>query len=60
MTNNPSIHFLYPLNQSVRSRGRLEPIPAVLGREAGYNLDRLPVMINNDKPNNLFINWPER
>jgi len=41
--NYPSIHFLYPLNPSVGSRGGLEPIPAVIGREAGYTLDRSPV-----------------
>jgi len=39
----PSIHFLYPLNLSVGSWGGLEPIPAAIGREAGYTLDRSSV-----------------
>jgi len=38
----PSIHFLYPLS-IVRVAGWLEPIPVVIGREAGYTLDRSPV-----------------
>jgi len=38
----PSIHFLY--RQSVgRVVGGLEPIPAIIGRKAGYTLDRSPV-----------------
>ena len=37
---HPSIHFLYLLNPLVGSWGGLEPIPAVLGWEAGYTLDR--------------------
>ena len=37
---HPSIHFLHPLNPSVGSRGGLKPIQAVIGREAGYTLDR--------------------
>jgi len=39
---SPSIHFLY--RQSVgRVAGGLEPIPAIIGRKAGYTLDRSPV-----------------
>jgi len=33
--SDPSLHFLYPLLG-------LEPIPAVIEREAGYTLDRPP------------------
>jgi len=42
MENYPSIHFLLPLNP-FQGCGGLEPIPAVIGREAGYTLDRSQV-----------------
>ncbi len=35
-------HFLYHLSLA-GSQGVLEPIPAVIGRAAGYTLDRSPV-----------------
>ena len=41
-SNHPSIHFLYRLIRW-SGRGGLEPIPAVIGRKAGYTLDRSPV-----------------
>ena len=49
---HPSIHFLYPLNLSVGSWGGLEPIPAVIGREAGYTLYRSPVHHRSTQTNN--------
>ena len=41
-TFNPSIHFFIP-TFSISGSGGLEPIPAVIRREAGYTLDRAPV-----------------
>ena len=39
-----SIHpFSIPASSVARVVGGLEPIPAVIGREAGYTLDRSPV-----------------
>ena len=38
---HPSIHFLSPLNPTVGSLGGVEPIPAVIGRDAGYTLSGL-------------------
>ena len=38
--------FIYPsifYTRLIRQSGRGEPIPAVIGREAGYTLDRSPV-----------------
>ena len=52
----PSIHFLYPKRVSVgRVAGGLESIPAVIGREAGYTLDRSPVHHRDTQPHTLTL-----
>ena len=50
----PSIHFLHLLNPIQGPRG-LEPIPAVIGQEEGYTLDRSPVH-QRATPNILTLN----
>ncbi|KAL7882886.1 hypothetical protein SRHO_G00005440, partial [Serrasalmus rhombeus] len=68
MDSHPSIHpFSKPLLHQGRG-GMLEPIPTVIGRKAGYTLDRSPVHRRADRQTQTVThtqgqfsmsNWPD-
>lgn len=43
------------LKSSVQGRKGLEPIPADMGREEGYTVDRSPGLYRADKDNSISI-----